>query len=213
MAGTGWSSHELGPDGAAATGPLTSARLAASDCGESKGARVLMSPRTRALALERSRASGPVPPASWLEQPPAGYGRFRVSTDVHGVSLADAGAALLGWSLHRAVGLRVVAGGPARAGETVVVGVPLGPLAWAAPCRVLEVVHEPDAVGFTYATLPGHPEHGVERFTFAAAPGGLTFVVEAVSRPSLAVARAVPVVADAAQRFVTRRYLAAARAL
>ncbi|ROS30785.1 DUF1990 family protein [Cellulomonas sp. PhB150] len=172
-----------------------------------------MSPRTRARALERARASGPVPPASLFADPPAGYGRFSVSTEVAGVPLADAGAALLGWSLHRAAGLRVVAAGPARAGETVVVGVPLGPLAWAAPCRVLAVVDGPDEVGFTYATLPGHPEHGIESFRFLATPGGLLFVVEAVSRPSLAVARVVPAFADAAQRFVTHRYLAAARAL
>jgi uncharacterized protein (UPF0548 family) len=172
-----------------------------------------MSPRTRGRALERARASSAHPPASWLLSPPAGYTSFGVSTDVPGVALAEAAAALLGWDLHRAAGLRVVAAGPARAGDTVVVGVPLGPLAWAASCRVVDVIDGPNQVGFTYATLPSHPEHGVERFTMTTTSGRLTFVVEAVSRPSLAVARAVPVVADAAQRFVTRRYLAAARAL
>ncbi|WP_233549596.1 DUF1990 family protein [Cellulomonas rhizosphaerae] len=172
-----------------------------------------MSPRTRGRALERARASSVYPPASWLTDPPAGYASLRVSTDIPGVALAEAGAALLGWDLHRAAGLRVVAAGPARTGDTVVVGVPLGPLAWAAPCRVLDVIDEPNQVGFTYATLRGHPEHGVERFTMTTTSGRLTCVVEAVSRPSPALARAVPVVADAAQRFVTRRYLAAARAL
>lgn len=174
---------------------------------------MLVSPRTRARALARARSSGPWPPASWLADPPAGYGRFSVSTAVHGVPLAEAGEALLGWSLHRAVGLRVVAQRPAAVGDAVVVGVPLGRLAWAAPCRVLEVVDDGRRVGFTYATLPGHPEHGVERFTFEAASDGLVFVIEAVSRPSLAVARALGGFPDAAQRFVTQRYLAAARSL
>lgn len=172
-----------------------------------------MSLRTRARALERACAAEPDADVTWLEAPPAGYGRFAVTTPVPGVTLARAGSALRGWSLHRSAGLRVVALRPACTGDSVVVGVPFGPLAWAAPCRVLEVVERADRVAFTYATLAGHPEHGVERFTMRGTADGVTFEVEAVSRPSLAVVRVLPRPAEWIQARVTERYLRAAREL
>ena len=44
---------------------------------------------------------------------------------------------------------------------------PTGPAAWlrvSAPCEVTEVVDDDAARGFTYRTLPGHPERGWESF-------------------------------------------------
>jgi len=38
----------------------------------------------------------------------------------------------------------------------------LGPLSLRIPCRVLEVVDEPERQGLGYGTLPGHPETGQE---------------------------------------------------
>jgi uncharacterized protein (UPF0548 family) len=174
---------------------------------------VLVVPSSRARVHAAAHASSTHPPVSWLDDPPPGYDVLRRSTAVAGLSLEDAGDALLGWSIHRAAGLRIVADGRATPGRTVVVGVPLGPDAWAAPCRVIAVSDDEDRVGFTYATLPGHPEHGVESFRFERVDGGVTFSVEAVSRPSLRIVRLVPAVAERAQCFVTERYLHAAREL
>jgi uncharacterized protein (UPF0548 family) len=53
----------------------------------------------------------------------------------------------------------------------------------------------------------------VESFRFERVDGGVTFSVEAVSRPSLRIVRLVPAVAERAQCFVTERYLHAAREL
>jgi uncharacterized protein (UPF0548 family) len=49
-------------------------------------------------------------------------------------------------------------------GATIVLALPIGPVWITAPCRVTDVVDEPGRAGFTYATLPGHPEEGVETF-------------------------------------------------
>jgi uncharacterized protein (UPF0548 family) len=137
---------------------------------------------------------------------------MRASTPLApGPSLAAVGAALLAWDVHRGAGVRVAAEGPARPGGTVVVGLELGPLWALAPCRVVAVVDDADAVGFTYATLPGHPATGVERFLVRRADGALSFEVEAVSRPALPGGRLLAPGAAVVQRLVTARYLAAAR--
>lgn len=165
-----------------------------------------------AEALRRAQEESEHPPAHWLAAPPSGFHRMRASTPLAGAaSPAVVGAALLGWDVHRGAGVRVVADGPARPGGTVVVGLGLGPLWALAPCRVVEVVDGPDAVGFAYATLPGHPATGVERFVVRRADGGLSFDVEAVSRPALPAGRLLAPGAVVVQRLVTARYLAAAR--
>ncbi|HEX6919456.1 MAG TPA: DUF1990 domain-containing protein [Actinomycetes bacterium] len=164
-------------------------------------------------ALATAQRSLDHPPASWLAEPPAGLHPLHAETRLPGgVALADAGAALLSWDVHRGAGLRVEADGPARVGGTVVVAVRLGPLWAVAPCRVVEVVDEPGRVGFAYATLPGHPELGVERFTFEDVGDGVRFEVDAVSRPALWASRVAPAVAKRVQASVTARYLAAAAA-
>lgn len=167
-----------------------------------------------AEALRRARHESEHPPAHWLAAPPSGCHRMRASTALApGASLAAVGAALLAWDVHRGAGVRVAAEGPARTGGTVVLGLRLG-LLWAlAPCRVVAVVEEPDAIGFTYATLPGHPATGVERFVVRRGAGGLSFDVEAVSRPALPGGRLLAPGAAVVQRLVTARYLAAARRL
>ncbi|MBC7290671.1 MAG: DUF1990 family protein, partial [Actinotalea sp.] len=80
-----------------------------------------------------------------------------------------------------------------------------------APCRVVAVVDEPDRVGFTYATLPGHPATGIERFEVRRAGDAVVLDIEAVSRPALPGGRLLAPGAAVVQRLVTARYLAAAR--
>ena len=78
-----------------------------------------------------------------------------------------ASRSLLNWDMHRGAGLVVVVDGPATLGRTVTLRPRSGPAAWlrvSAPCEVTEVVDVDAARGFTYRTLPGHPERGWESF-------------------------------------------------
>jgi uncharacterized protein (UPF0548 family) len=130
-----------------------------------------------------------------------------------GTQLVQPSRTLLDWGVHRAAGLDIAATDSAQVGATVVLGLRLGP-AWAvAPCRVVELIDEPDRVGFSYATLPGHPEEGVERFAFARTDGAVRFEVDAVSRPNLWLSRLAPFVARRIQARITDRYLRAVAAL
>lgn len=122
---------------------------------------------------------------------------------------------LMGWELHRLAGLRVDAATPAAAeGVDVVSGFGIGPLRLSAPCRVVWTERSSARTGFGYGTLPGHPESGEESFVASLQDNGLVvFDLFAFSRHSNWFYRAGGPVAEAAQRLVTRRYVAAAKAL
>ncbi len=75
---------------------------------------------------------------------------------------------------------------------------------------MVAVVDEPDRRGFSYGTLPGHPECGEEEFLLErAADGSLRLTVTASSRPATVLARAGGPVTGLVQRVMTRRYLRA----
>jgi uncharacterized protein (UPF0548 family) len=122
---------------------------------------------------------------------------------------------LMGWELHRLAGLRVDARTPVAAeGVNVAPGFGIGPLRLSAPCRVVWTERTSTRTGFGYGTLPGHPESGEEGFVASLEENGLVvFDLFAFSRHSNWFYRAGGPVAEAAQRLVTRRYVAAAKAL
>ena len=112
------------------------------------------------------------------------------------------------WVAHRAAGVEVSPpDAPIVAGETVaLVTRQLG--AWVlAACRLVEVVDEPDRFGFTYATLPGHPECGWESFVVARVEAEVRFTIEAVSKPAATIVRLGPPIARQLQKRATIRYL------
>jgi len=160
--------------------------------------------------LDAALAAREHPPASLLDDPRPPFRVLRVVQPIPGSSPAVVGEALTTWRRHRLAGLRVEADGPARPGSTVVSGLVVGSVTVAAPCRVLDVVRSDDVVSLVYATLPGHPEDGVERFSVERGPTGLVFTVTAVSRPGRWFVRAGGPVARAVQSRVTERYVAAA---
>jgi uncharacterized protein (UPF0548 family) len=163
-------------------------------------------------ALAVARRTSTHPPASWVAEPPTELHHVKAETALApGISFADARTALLGWDIHRRSGLRVEADGPAQVGGTVVVALRLWPLWVAAPCRVVDIIDEPLQAGFTYATLPKHPELGVERFIIEDTAEGLRFSVEAVSRPAAWYSKLAPPMARRVQGHVIDRYLWAAR--
>jgi uncharacterized protein (UPF0548 family) len=89
--------------------------------------------------------------------------------------------------------------GPVVSGATIVQRVQFGFGAIEAGVRVLRVWDSPGEAGFTYVTLRGHPERGVESFGLQLQPDGrVRLRIEARSRPGhpltaigLPVARAV----------------------
>lgn len=98
---------------------------------------------------------------------PGGYSHLEHRALVgHGsAAFAAASAAVLGWRMHGAVGLRLMASAPEAAPGVVTVGrMRLGPVVFTAPCRVVWALREARRAGFGYGSLPGHPESGEEAF-------------------------------------------------
>ncbi|MFI6587386.1 DUF1990 family protein [Embleya sp. NPDC050493] len=122
---------------------------------------------------------------------------------------------VLGWEVSRGAGL-VVRTDAVRVAEgaEVTSTLRLGPVRFAAPCRVVGVLDEPDRAGFAYGTLPGHPESGEEAFVVERdADGVVWFGIRAFSRPGTWWSYLGGPAARAVQHRVTTRYLAAARRL
>ena len=118
---------------------------------------------------------------------------------------------LFTWRVQERAGLRVSASDiPLRRGSVVLMRWGPGRLSVAIPCRVLDVVDEPRRRGFTYGTLPGHPEAGEEQFVLEhLADGRIRLTIRAVSRPASLLARLGGPLSRAAQGLMTRRYLRA----
>ncbi|MFI9489662.1 DUF1990 family protein [Promicromonospora sp. NPDC052451] len=165
-----------------------------------------------ARVLARAVTERPKAEAGWLDAPPPRARVLRERVVVRpGTELAAVADALFTWRVHRGAGLAIAPTGPAEPGATVVQGVQVGPLWFAAPCRVLDVVRGPDEAGFTYATLPRHPETGVERFRVRRDGDGVVFEIHAVARHDFWGSRILPWAARGVQDRVTRGYLRAAR--
>jgi uncharacterized protein (UPF0548 family) len=80
-------------------------------------------------------------------------------------------------------------------------------------CRVHDVVEEPDRFGFTYVTLPGHPEQGWETFTVRRDPatGEVTFEIDVVWRPAILLSKLAGPFSQVLQRRATASYFEAMR--
>ena len=127
--------------------------------------------------------------------------------------MAELAEELLGGQVQERAGLHVAATtARLEVGTRLLMTLRIGPLRIAAPCEVVEVREEPGLVSFTYATLQGHPEQGLERFTIAAAPGGVPeLMITAVSAPALWWVRLGTPLSRRLQQRTTVRYLAALR--
>lgn len=139
---------------------------------------------------------------------PPGYHHLRVSRSLGRIDLDVATEILMTWQVQERSGVRQVAG-PDR----VALGadVTFRFLAQMIPCRVVQVVVEPDLRAFAYGTLPGHPETGEERFELRRDPSTreVTATITAFSNPGTWRTRLVGPAGRVLQRVMTRRYLAA----
>jgi uncharacterized protein (UPF0548 family) len=150
---------------------------------------------------EVGATAGPPPPGyrhlGFVSQVGAGHQRFEEAAD-----------AVMHWGMQRGAGLRVEA-----SSDTVEVGaVVMVKMAFLkAPCRVVYVIDEPDARGFAYGTLPGHPESGEERFVVRHDPitAAVYAEVSAFSRPASWWSKAGGPVTSLAQRAIAKRYVRA----
>ena len=139
---------------------------------------------------------------------PTGYHHVRLSSRI-GTGRArfeHAAAAVMRYGMLRGAGLRVAATTEVAEVGTDVLG-KLGP--FAAPCRVVYVLDEPNRRGFAYGSLPGHAVSGEEMFGVRYDPADESVHAEVVafSRPATWWSQIGAPVASVIQRVVTRRYL------
>ena len=112
------------------------------------------------------------------------------------------------WVAHEGAGLRVFPQDPVVPDATVIAVTTIGPMRMAAPCRIVAVFKELGLFGFSYGTLPGHPEtRGRELRRSSGAAERRTSCVRAFSRPVDPLARLAGPLGRAVQRSVTRRYV------
>jgi uncharacterized protein (UPF0548 family) len=119
--------------------------------------------------------------------------------------------ALRHWQPQRGSGFTVAPGGPATAGLTFALAVPL-PVGYVTGAgRVVYVTDQPERYGFAYGTLPAHPEQGEESFHVARDGGRLVFAVTAFSRPRHPAARLGGPLTRVLQLRANKSYLRAMR--
>ena len=127
---------------------------------------------------------------------------------------------ILTWQLQKRSGLRIRTDSDAVVpGARVVSGFGVGPFRINAPCEVVWVRRPvpgggPQRAGFGYGTLPGHPVRGEEAFEVEIDAAGLVFLkITAFSRHSNWFYAAGGLLARAAQRHITSRYIGSAHEL
>ena len=176
-------------------------------------------PSESALSALRERARGEaaneLPTGLEDGVTPSGFRRHRVKSELgDGIACFDAASvALRTWQIHRDSGLSVSAEGPPSAGATVALAARL-PLGYAAfCCRVLDHVETETRYAFSYKTMPGHPEQGVELFEVELADDGrVTFTTTSVSQMASPLSRIAGPLAWMLQGRATMRYHRAAKA-
>jgi uncharacterized protein (UPF0548 family) len=98
-------------------------------------------------------------------------------------------------------------------GTTIVQHVAIGPLPLEAAVRVVRLWRDQDGdaeeIGFTYATLEGHPERGISTFRIRRSESrGITFLIDARSGPGSLLTRLTRPLARRFQRQATEAALA-----
>ncbi len=92
-------------------------------------------------------------------------------------------------------------------GDTATLVLPIWPVRFRAPCRVIYVIDEPNRKGFAYGTLPGHPQMGEEAFIVDCTDDGSVWLtIRSFSRPSAWHWWAVYPILRLVQAAITRRY-------
>lgn len=140
---------------------------------------------------------------------PAGFTRKVWQLPIEHGDFDRASAAITAWAGHRRAGInRIPEQPPIAVGQSLALAIPVGPISVSATARIIEVFDEQDRYGFTYSTLPHHPEDGEESFIVTRQPGGeLEMVVTAVWRGAAVANHVLPPVTRFLQNQAIGRYL------
>ncbi|GAA1344050.1 DUF1990 domain-containing protein [Arthrobacter roseus] len=123
---------------------------------------------------------------------------------------ARAARDVLRWKVKTDSGFTVNSTGPVRGGEHLVVTARVFGMTIIEPVEVVTVVEEPDRVGFSYRTLPGHPVCGEEAFIVHRHGDEVWLSIRSLTRAASGQPwRALYPFLRVAQRIVRRRYLRA----
>ncbi len=168
----------------------------------------LSAPSNEILAKVRQQASSanPTYPAT---------GDFRAfeyeQTVGHGPeSFAVAKDVLRRWQMHQDSGVRVESV-PLTVGTDVVLWTRTTGLTLVFACRISEVFDDDRNFGFTYATLPGHPEQGIETFRLEFINDVVQLHIVGESRPALRLSKLSGPLGHRLQKQFTERYITAMR--
>lgn len=163
--------------------------------------------------LRRAALAAPTydgPGVRGLNAAPGGFALHRYDFIVgHGSrDFARASEGLRTWATHAVVGVHVApASTNVHPGGVFVVTLGTALVAIGAPCRVTRVTDEATRFGFSYRTLPGHPERGEEAFdVHLDAAGDVRLEIAAVSQHAGVLMGLAAPFARVAQRFVTTSY-------
>ncbi len=113
------------------------------------------------------------------------------------------------WAGHRSVGgVLAPVQPPLTEDATMAFGVRVFGIWATGTCRIVKVVDSRTEYGFSYGTLPHHPEEGEELFAVRDnGDGTVSFRVAAFSKPAGLVTRMIGPLGRFIQRSMTRRYL------
>ncbi len=141
---------------------------------------------------------------------PTGFSGKQMSQVVgHGETAFErARLGLKTWAAHRGAGVVPIEATPVVTGETVLLVLGLGPADVRIACRIIDVTDTPSSYGFTYGTLPVHPECGEERFLVErSADGTVRFTIDVFWKPNHPLAVIGAPVARRMQQHFTQGYL------
>lgn len=170
----------------------------------------LSRPRQEAIVAYREARLSAAPTCAPGPATPSGFRheRFRREIGLGDDDFRKARDGLIAWAAHRGSGVEVFPGtAEVAVGETVAILTRQLGLWVLAACRVMSVVDQPTEFGFTYATLPDHPECGYESFTVKLDAGRVRFDIEATSKPGIPLVRVGSPVTRVLQKRATHAYL------
>ena len=171
----------------------------------------LRRPGPDAIERYRIQRAGMTPTCVPTGRPPSGYRQDAFSREI-GVGTDAFNRARTGlreWVAHSDSGVEVFPADAALAegGTVAIVTRQLG-LWILAACRIETVSDDASMFGFTYATLPGHPENGYESFVVRLENETVFFDIDVVSKPGIPLVRFGRPVTRLLQRRATKAYLA-----
>jgi uncharacterized protein (UPF0548 family) len=114
------------------------------------------------------------------------------------------------WRMHRGAGVRVEPV-PLAVGTDVVLWTRTLGLTLVFACRISEVFDDDRNFGFTYTTLPGHPEQGTETFRLELINDVVQLHIVGESRPALLLNKLSGPVGHRLQKQFTQRYITTMR--